>query len=364
MTDPTIDDTLRETYASLRGSFESDFTPPADANAGSDAGAAGDEGLGDANADANSDALSGSGDAGDANASADGDEDAGDAANASGEEEQQSQQATFRPPWKKAALAEWEKLPDIARKEIERREADFHKGIEQYKAGAQASQEFERAVAPYMATIQSLGVTPTVAAAHLMNVDHQLRYSAPQQKVGLLLKIASDYGVDINTLATGIQQVAGERVWEQQNPVDPRMQQLQQRVDQMQQQQFQTQQQAVTAEHSAIDTEIAAFAADPDHEHFGILQKDMAVLLQNGLAKDLGAAYDMAMRQNPQTYQIWLAQQQQEWDAQRKAKVQKAKQAGANVVRPNGRASVPAAQPKRTMEEDIEATARNLGLIN
>lgn len=361
MTDAvTIDDTLRETYASLRGSFESDFEAPA-------GGQQQDGGLGDGEtvneevANPNQGAQEGQEGEGNAGGGVEGEEGAGDE---SGEQEGQQEAQTFRPPWKKAALAEWDKLPPMARAEIERRENDFHKGIEQYKTGAQTAQEWDRAMQPYMATIQGFGVTPQVAVQHLLATDHQLRYAAAPQKIGTLLQIANSYGIDLQTLANGIQQIAGEQVWQQQNPMDPRMQQLQQRVDHLQQQQFQAQQQVQTAEHSAIDTEIAAFAADPDHEHFGILQKDMAVLLQNGLAKDLDAAYDMAMRQNPQTYQIWLAQQQQEWDAQRKAKVQKAKQAGANVVKPNGRASVPAAQPKRTMEEDIEATARNLGLIN
>lgn len=361
MSDPTIDDTLRDTYASLRGSFESDFTPPADNGAAAGNDDAGDD-AGNLDDDAASGAQNGSSDASGADASGDDDQGAGEAENASGDDQQQ-QAATFRPPWKKAALAEWEKLPDIARKEIERREADFHKGIEQYKAGAQTAQEFERAVAPYMATIQGFGITPVAAAAHLMNVDHQLRHSAVPQKVGMLLKIANDYGVDINTLATGIQQIAGENVWQQQNPIDPRLQQLQQQVGQLTQHITNTQQQAVHAEHSAIDGEIAAFAADPDHEHFGLLQKDMAVLLQNGMAKDLDSAYEMAMRQNPQTYQIWLAQQQQGWEAQRKAKVAEARKAAANNVRPNGRSSVQQVQPARSMEQDIEAEARRLGLI-
>ncbi|PXX41090.1 MULTISPECIES: hypothetical protein [Burkholderia] len=281
------------------------------------------------------------------------------------QEPTEQEAAVFRPPWKKAALAEWEKLPEMARKEIERRENDFHKGIEQYKAGAQAAQEFERAVQPYMATIQSLGVTPQQAASHLMGVDHQLRYSAMPQKVGVLLQIANSYGIDLQTLANGIQAHAGEQVWQQQNPVDPRLHQLQQQVGQLTQQITNTQQQAQMAENSAIESDIAAFAADPDHEHFGILQQDMALLLQNGRAKTLEDAYDMALRQNPQTYQIWLAQQQQEWDAQRKAKVAKAKQAAANNVRPNGRASV--GQPSNaneTMEQTLERVAREQGLIN
>lgn len=347
---PDIDETLRATYANLRGSFESDFAgekpatgaEPEEEEIVEETPAAGTEPV------VESEAPEGEQEA------------TGEAETAPAEEAQ----VAFKPSWKKAALAEWDKLPPLVRSEIERRENDFHKGIEQYKTGAAVSQEWERTVQPFMATIQGFGVTPQVAIQALLNADHKLRYSSVQQKIPMALEVLSGYGIDINTLAQGIQQIAGEQVWQQQNPVDPRVQQLQSQVHQMQQQQFQAQQQTVHAEASAIDGEIAAFATDPDHEHFGLLQKDMSVLLGNGLAKNLDEAYAMAMRQNPQTYQIWLAQQQQEWDAQRKAKVAKAKQAGANNVRPNGRTSAPASQPKRSMEEDIEATARELGLLN
>lgn len=279
-------------------------------------------------------------------------------------EPEEPEPAAFRPPWKKAALADWDKLPASARAEIERRENDFHKGIEQYKAGSAAAQEWDKAVQPYLATIRSLNVTPQQAATHLMGVDHQLRYSAPQQKVGMLLQIANSYGVDLQTLANGIQQMAGEQVWQQQNPVDPRTQQLQARVNQLEQHITTTQQQSQAAEHSAIDSDIAAFAADPDHEHFGLLQQDMAVLLQTGRAKDLDDAYEMAMRQNPQTAPVWLAQQQQKWEQERKAKVSAAKKAGANNVRPNGRSSVSHTPANETMEQTLERVAREQGLIN
>lgn len=361
MTDVTIDDTLRDTYASIMGrGQEGDFAAGSDEN---------QQGTGEqddvaANAGANEQdgAQAGSQEGAGAGASGEGEEGAGEAA---GEQEGQQEQNTFRPPWKKAALADWDKLPASARAEIERRENDFHKGIEQYKTGAAQAQEFERAVAPYMATIQSLGATPMQAVSELMKTDHLLRYSQPQQKVGMLLQIANSYGVDLQTLANGIQQLAGEQVWQQQNPADPRLQALQTQVANLTNQLNTTRQQAQNVEHSAIDSEIAAFAADPDHEHFGILQQDMAVLLQAGRAKDLEEAYEMAMRQNPQTYQIWLAQQQQEWDAQRKAQVAKAKAAGANNVRPNGRASMARAAPaNETMEQTLERVAREQGLIN
>lgn len=354
MPDVTIDDTLRDTWASIsaRGQ-EGDFTP--EGNDEPQQQFAGEQ-------EVQETALEGSQE--DAGAESQGEEQEA-AGDDSGEQQQQQEAQAFRPPWKKAALAEWDKLPELARKEIERREADFHKGIEQYKTGAQASQEWDRVTQPFMATIQSFGVTPQVAAAELFKADHLLRYSQTPQKVQMLLKIAGDYGVDLQTLANGIQQHAGEQVWQQQNPVDPRLQQLQQQVGQLTQHITNSQQQAQAAEHSAIDAEIAAFAADPDHEHFGILQPDMALLLQAGKAKNLDDAYEMAMRQNPQTYQIWLAQQQQEWDAQRKAKVAKAKAAGANNVRPNGRSTVPSGTPaNETMEQTLERVAREQGLIN
>lgn len=344
----TIDETLRETYANLRGAFEGDFEPPQD-EPPTDLPADGEEIPLD-------DELPPEGDAAPADEEAPTQGDADEGAD--------EQQRAFRPAWKKAALAEWDKLPPLVRAEIERREDDFHKGIEQYKTGAAQAQEWEATVQPFMATIRSFNVAPQVAVGELLKADHLLRYSQTPQKVQMLLKIAGDYGVDVNTLAQGIQQMVGEQVWQQQNPVDPRVQQLQSQVHQMQQHFLQTQQSAQQQEASAVDAEIAAFAADPDHEHFGTLQKEMGVLLQSGLAKSLDEAYEMALRQNPQTYPVWLAQQQQEWDAQRKAKVAKAKQAGANVARPNGRASVPAAEPKRSLEEEIEANARKLGLIN
>jgi hypothetical protein len=353
MTDVTIDDTLRQTYANLRGAFESDFEAPTQTQA---AATPAEEEENAPVVDETAQEVE--------STDAEGQEQAG-AEEAESESPEAQEQQSFRPPWKKAALAEWEKLPEITRKEIERRENDFHKGIEQYKTGAQQAQEWERTVQPYLATIQSFGVTPQTAVNELLKADHLLRYSAPEQKVGHLLRIANDFGIDIQSIANGIQRIAGEQVWQQQNPVDPRMQALQQQVGQLQQQILQSQHQAQTAEHSTIDAEIAAFAADPDHEHFGVLQQDMALLLQAGKAKDLDSAYEMAMRANPQTYQIWLAQQQQEWDAQRKAKVAKARQAGANVVRPNGRASTAQSNvANETMEQTLERVAREQGLIN
>ena len=50
--------------------------------------------------------------------------------------------------WKKEAQEAWGKADPQIRAEVERREADFHRGIEQYKQAANYGQSMERAMQP------------------------------------------------------------------------------------------------------------------------------------------------------------------------------------------------------------------------
>lgn len=265
----------------------------------------------------------------------------------------------YQPKWKKAALKVLEELPpeqaDLLRAEDKRREEAFHKGIEQYREGNNRAKEYDDAVKPFMATIQSLGVQPVQAVQHLLAADHNLRYSQPHQKVGFVLKIMQDYGINPHDVATAVN-AAGE-----QRQIDPEVKQLQDQVYQMQNAQVQAQQYAQAQQQAKIDAEIAEFAADPDHEHFDLLKSEMAALLTAGIAKDLNDAYDQAMKVNPKTSAIWLAQQQQKWFDQRKAKVQSVKK--PTNVRSNGRAVASTPTNPATMEETIRAQAEKLGLI-
>lgn len=364
---PNIDQTLADTYREMhaRGAFSQELPEsfaPQGAGAAQDAAAeAGSDGQNDdghEDTGAIDDGAASQAAGGEAHDDGGTEEDA--AAGAAAAAQQQ-----FRPKWKKEALAEYDKLPANVRAEIERREGDFHKGIEQYKASAATAQEWDRTLQPYMATINGFGVTPQVAINELLKTDHFMRYAPMQQKIPAALQVLSGYGIDLPTLVAGIQQMAGQQAFQQQNPMDPRTQELQARVQRMEQEQYQSRQQAQQAEHSAIDAEIVQFASDPDHEHFGVLQQDMAMLLQAGRAKNLDDAYEMAMRANPQTAPIWLAQQQQKQESERRQKVEAARKSQRNVVRPNGRTSgAQAAAIPATLEETIEAQARSMGLVN
>ena len=250
--------------------------------------------------------------------------------------------------WRKEVAEKWGTLPPEVQAEVERREADFHRGIEQYRQAAQFQQDFGRAIQPFEATLRSTGLDPVGAVTQLMATDHLLRYGQPQEKMAKLQQMARYYNVDLGQVGSYEPQA-----------VDPQVAQLQQQVQQLssylQQQQLQGQQ----AEQYSLNSEIAAFASDPNHGHFEQVREHMAALLQAGLAKDLHEAYAQAVYANPTTR---AAVSQQEARAAREEaakKAQVARQAASVNVRsrPALPTDVPAGQ---SMEETIRATLRRV----
>jgi len=203
--------------------------------------------------------------------------------------------------WRKEVAEKWGTLPPEVQAEVERREADFHKGIEQYRQAAQFQQDFGRAIQPFEATLRSTGLDPVGAVTQLMATDHLLRYGQPQEKLAKLQQ----------------------------------------------------------AEQYSLNSEIAAFAADPNHGHFEQVREHMAALLQAGLAKDLHDAYAQAVYANPTTRATVSQQEARAAREEAAKKAQVARQAASVNVRsrPALPTDVPAGQ---SMEETIRATLRRV----
>jgi hypothetical protein len=250
--------------------------------------------------------------------------------------------------WRKEVAEKWGTLPPEVQAEVERREADFHKGIEQYRQAAQFQQDFGRAIQPFEATLRSTGLDPVGAVTQLMATDHLLRYGQPQEKMAKLQQMARYYNVDLGQVGSYEPQA-----------VDPQVAQLQQQVQQLssylQQQQLQGQQ----AEQYSLNSEIAAFAADPNHGHFEQVREHMAALLQAGLAKDLHEAYAQAVYANPITRAAVSQQEARVAREEAAKKAQVARQAASVNVRsrPALPTDVPAGQ---SMEDTIRATLRRV----
>ncbi len=251
----------------------------------------------------------------------------------------------LKPPssWTVEAKARFNALDPIIQQEVLKRETDFHKGQEQYKTGYQHHQEFEKAIGPYMPTIQALGATPIQAVQYLLNADHQLRYGAPHQKAAYFQQLAQQYGIDINSLS------------QEQPQVDPHVAMLQAKIAQMENNMLQGANQQTQAVQHEANSEIQNFQNDPKNIYFEDVREDMSVLLQAGRAKDLADAYDKACRANDKIYPLLLQQKQKEEEGKRieeaKRKAADAKRAGFDV---KGTGSVDTGDSDLSLRQQLE----------
>lgn len=246
--------------------------------------------------------------------------------------------------WKKEAKAAWDKLDPNIKAEVTRREADFHRGIEQYRGAAQYAQQMDNAIAPYRATMQKLGITPAGAVAELMSADHKLRYGSQYEKQTYFMQLAHNYGVDLGATA------------ETQRTTDPNLYTLQMQNQQLQNQIATQQDQVRQQTEASLHSEISTFASDPKNIHFEAVRGHMSALLQAGQAQTLQDAYEQAIYANPTTRATVIQQQAQVAKEEMAKKAQVAKAAASVNVR-----SRPAIQPKDavgSMEDTLRAIYR------
>lgn len=201
--------------------------------------------------------------------------------------------------------------------EAERREADFHKGVSEFKGHSERAKAYDAAIAPYLGHLQKLNVDAPTAINALMRADVTLRTSDQVTKAQYFAQLAREYGIDLNQL-------------HEQPQLDPQTQYLMNELNQLRQTQEMWQNQARQQEQMQAQNAIAQFA---DKQHFDAVRNEMATLLETGSAKDLQEAYDMAVWMRPDIRQSLLDQQRAEAQKQalEKAQAQKARTAAVSV---------------------------------
>jgi len=232
-----------------------------------------------------------------------------------------------RPPasWKKDYHEAWATADDRLKEYAYQREEQMKAGIEPLKAKAQFADEINEVVQPYMQTIQGLGIDAPKAVKALLEADHALRYSTPEQKLQLFGRLAQQYGVNLGQMATLPQQVA----------VDPTVYALQNELNSVRGEVNNWKQQQEQAQNSALLGEINQFSQKA--EHFEEARPVMIQLLQSGVATDLQDAYDKAVRLDPNLFDAIQQSKQAEVDAQKRAAANKAaKSARAAAVSVKG----------------------------
>ena len=246
--------------------------------------------------------------------------------------------------WKKDAQAALTALPPETQQYIVEREQQFHKGIQQYKEDAIKGRTLSNALAPHMEYLNQLQVQPEQAISKLLETERVLRTSEPQAKIQAFMKLAHDYGIDVNNLTNA--------------KFDPYSYQLEQKLAQQQSMLEQLSQSRQMAEEAQLGQTIEQFAQS--HEYFEDVRETMADLLDKGLASDLNDAYAKAVRLNDDVFSR-VQQAPQIAQIQRANEAAKAAKASAVSVKgsPTGVTRPP--EPKST-EEAVRQAMAQLGL--
>ena len=226
-----------------------------------------------------------------------------------------------RPPasWKKDYHETWNLADDKLKQYAWQRESEMKAGVEPLISKAQFADQMQEVLNPYMNTIQGLGIDAPKAVKALMEADHALRYSTPQEKRQYFARLAQSYGVNLNEMGNDLPQQA----------VDPTIYALQNELNNVRGEVQGWKQQQEQQQNQALLGEINNFSQKA--EHFEEARPAMIQLLQSGMATDLDDAYEKAIRLNPELFDAVQSGRQAEVDA--------AKRAAANTAAKRARAA-------------------------
>jgi len=226
----------------------------------------------------------------------------------------------------------WEKAPPELQQAFAQRDADYEKGINQYKQRDAEARAITELFQPYEWMLRNENATPATAIGPLLQTAALLRTGTPQQKSQAVAQMIQQFQIPLDQVAAYF---GGEAPPQQDSHYNQLAQQVQQLTQHITQSQYEAQKQN---ENRALSV-IQQFASDPANAHFEAVQDRMLSLLQAPQVlgdisnmserEKLQMAYDTAVRLDPQLAQSLYAQQQQNYAAQNQ--VQKAKQAAVQV---------------------------------
>lgn len=227
-----------------------------------------------------------------------------------------------RPPasWKKDYHETWNLADDKLKQYAWQRESEMKAGVEPLISKAQFADQMQEVLNPYMNTIQGLGIDAPKAVKALMEADHALRYSNPQEKRQYFARLAQSYGVNLNDMGNDLPQ---------QVHVDPTIYALQNELNNVRGEVMGWKQQQEQQQNQALLGEINNFSQKA--EHFEEARPAMIQLLQSGMASNLDDAYEKAIRLNPELFDAV--------QNGRQAEVEAAKRSAANTAAKRARAA-------------------------
>jgi hypothetical protein len=236
--------------------------------------------------------------------------------------------------WSAAAKDSWHQLPRAIQEEVDRRERDVSRALQQRAEQANVLEPIVQAIQPYSQKLALRGINPASVVTQLLAVQDLL----DRDPIEGIAYVARSYGVDLRNFATAFAQ--------SQQPQDPAMRELSDRVSRQDQMLQQWRQAAEAQEMQRIQGEVQRFAASRDYPYFDQVRERMAHFMERGSADDLAHAYRLAVAENDDIgRQIKQREEQQLLTARRQSEkhiADRARKAAVSVSgSPYGGGSVP-----------------------
>jgi len=241
--------------------------------------------------------------------------------------------------WKKEAKGEWAAVPLHIRQEVHKREMEINKVLNETAQVREQAQQFQQTVSPYMARIQSAGISPMQAIGELLKADYVLATAPREQRADFLAKLLFDYDVDVVALDKAIvARMGGQAQQPAQQGFDPN--QINQLVQQQLQQAlapiYQERQQKELAQQQQVTQTVEQMALDPKYPYFDEVREDMADLMElnfrRGIPITLEQAYNKAVLMNDSIAAQSQRQTTMTQANQQHLQAQRAKVAAASVT--------------------------------
>lgn len=250
--------------------------------------------------------------------------------------------------WKPEVAALWAGLDPAVKAEVQRREQDIFKGIEQYKSAAQTGQAYQSVVDPYMPILKQFNIDPVAQVKSLMHAHYQLATGSPETKAALFQQLARDYNVDLSSIP-------------EPSYVDPAVQALRAELNGVKSTLSAREAAELRTQQETLSRQIDTFASDKTaHPYFDEVANDIANLLTAKVSSTLEDAYERAVWANPVTRakeqtRLTAAAEAKRIDAERD-RAAKARQSLRANVRPtakNGSATAPVGSMDDTIQETL-----------
>lgn len=268
--------------------------------------------------------------------------------------------------WKPEVREHWASLPDGVRSEIQRREAEVQRTLQETAEARKTAETVMKTIAPYEAFIKAEGSNPIQAIDNLMSTAARLRTGTAPELAQLVAGIVNQFGVGrfgnnfiemLDSALAGQAPKANPNA-EIEQVLNQRLAPVQQMLTQFQQAQVQQQQ---LAQQQAV-TEVEQFLSQAE---FGNdVREDMADILEvaqrRGINMTLQDAYKKAVMMNDNVRSV-LTQRAQAKKAQSSTQAaQRAKSVAVSVsgAAPMGGMQAPPTDVRSAIEAAIVASSR------